>query len=196
VPPPYDSSFYPSTHIQQPVWSQIPDYATYIPFQAPNYLSLQCPSKTTDPLALGCASQLPKKRSKELVGMGLYDNPDDDVWSELDYGNASFLCHLGNPHRESTGKGLKLEETWEPPKDPDAAEDDETFSSDDGEEDLPAVPPMEGPPAFYPPYTDLSNQSFFFDHDDRYSGCVMLDPGVPPCQPRYPDPSRENFLWF
>lgn len=200
VPPPYDPGFYPSADIQQPGWSRPSHFTTTIPSQAPDCLPFQYPSETPDSLTLGGESQLPRKRSKELVGMGLYDAPDDDMWSELDHDHGSFLYHLANPHRESTGKGLKLEETWEPPKAQDGAEDDDAYSSDEAEEELPMAPTMgqtmgHGQPAFCAPYGDLSNQSFFFDNDDPYSACVTFDQGLPPCQPKCPDPARENFLW-
>jgi hypothetical protein len=196
MPPPYDPGVYPAMDMQQSGWTDMSDFPTYIPPQAPDFLPLPCPPKTPDSSAVGGGSQLPRKGSKELVGMGLYDNPDNDGWSELACGAGSVLCHHANPHRESTGKGLKLEETWEPPKDPDGAEEEEAYSSDEADEDLLTAPILEqGPPAFYPPYGDLSNQSFFFDTDDACSGCIAFDQGVPPYPPKCPDPARENFLW-
>jgi hypothetical protein len=65
-----------------------------------------------------------------LVGMGLYDAPDKyDTDPQLDNYRSSMSQLLGTVYRpqESTGKGLKLEETWQPPE-----SDDE---GDDGEED-------------------------------------------------------------
>lgn len=196
VHPPYDPGFYPSTEIQPPSWSKMPDFTTSVPLPVPGFLPVQRPSETPDSLASGGESQLPRKRSKELVGMGLYDNPDDDLWSDVDYDHGSFLYHLANPHRASTGKGLKLEETWEPPKDQDGAEEDEAYSSDEAEEEHP-VAPTEGQSqaTFYPPYGDLSNQSFFFDNDDPYSACIALDPGLPPYPPKLADPVTESLLW-
>lgn len=204
--PSYDPAFYPSTEIQQPGWSQqVYTTTPAAPPLAPDYLPLplEPSSEKADSLAPGGEAQLPRKRSKELVGMGLYDNPDDDLWSELDLDHASFLYHLANPHRESTGKGLKLEETWEPPKGQDGVEDEEAYSSDEAEEELPTVPTTtmeQGSAAFYQPYGDLSNQSFFFDHDEPYPACVTFDPGLQglsglPFPPKYPEPARENFLW-
>lgn len=96
---------------------------------------------------------------KELVGMGLYDLPD----SSLDW---------TSPLGEATGKGLKLEETWQPPEDEDEDEEDEDedddASSDDGEDELP--PPPAPMPAVNCAKTqgpgNLEGQSFFFDEDD------------------------------
>ncbi|KAF9736551.1 hypothetical protein PMIN01_04330 [Paraphaeosphaeria minitans] len=67
---------------------------------------------------------------KELIGMGLYDVSD----SSLDW---------SSPLGEATGKGLKLEETWQPPEEDDDEDDedqDDDASSDDGEEELPPPP--------------------------------------------------------
>ena len=198
MPPSYNPPLYPSAEMQQPNWCPPSHFtANPVPMLAPDYFSTQPSSETPDSLKRGGESQLPRKRSKELIGMGLYNNPDDDLWSELDHDTGSFLCHLANPHRESTGKGLKLEETWEPPKAQDGAEDDDASSSDEAEEELPTMlTTMEQvPAASYPPYGDLSNQSFFFDSDDPYPSCVTFDQGLSSFQPKYPEPARENFLW-
>lgn len=83
---------------------------------------------------------------EELIGMGLYDSPDPVIKTssldpQLDNYRAFMMSHLLGPgHRrtESTGKGLKLEETWEPP-----ASDDEDDDEQDGEgedEDIEEVP--------------------------------------------------------
>lgn len=116
-----------------------------------------------------------EESGKELVGMGLYDLPDTSLdWT--------------SPAGEATGKGLKLEETWQPPEveeeeeeqdddDEDDGEDgeegdeqeDDDASSDDGEEELPPPPPA--PIASINPVktntsSNLEGQSFFFDDDD------------------------------
>ncbi|KAF2011296.1 hypothetical protein BU24DRAFT_426378 [Aaosphaeria arxii CBS 175.79] len=107
---------------------------------------------------------------KELIGMGLYDLPDPALsWS-------SGLV-------ESTGKGLKLEETWQPPEedvedeDADAEGDADDASSDDASvEDLPAPPPAAPQPAqtidtLGKPQvsSNMDGQSFFFDDDENYT---------------------------
>ncbi|KAF2646202.1 hypothetical protein P280DRAFT_485927 [Massarina eburnea CBS 473.64] len=105
---------------------------------------------------------------KELVGMGLYDVPDPtDGWGSL---------------VEATGKGLKLEETWQPPEENDDDDDDEEeeeeeeeddASSDDGEEELPPPPPAQqqpqqlNVPVSKPQLPNtMTGQSFFFEEDD------------------------------
>ncbi|KAM4056103.1 hypothetical protein HRG_003025 [Hirsutella rhossiliensis] len=75
-----------------------------------------------------------------LVGMGLYDAPDkleeDPQLNNYRSTVSSLLGSSFRPH-EPRGKGLKLEETWEPPKSDDGEEDDddddteETQSNDD-----------------------------------------------------------------
>lgn len=66
-----------------------------------------------------------------LVGMGLYDTPDKHQEDpQLNNYRSTVSSLLGSTfrHAEPAGKGLKLEETWEPPKSDD--EDD----SDDGKD--------------------------------------------------------------
>jgi hypothetical protein len=58
-----------------------------------------------------------------LVGMGLYDESDkliDDP--QLDHARSSMSMLMG---AMPTGKGLKLEETWQPPESADDEDDDE-----------------------------------------------------------------------
>ncbi|KAM0335803.1 hypothetical protein ACHAQA_000853 [Verticillium albo-atrum] len=70
-----------------------------------------------------------------LVGMGLYDAPDkyeDDP--HLSHSRSAMSSLLGTSYRgqEGTGKGLKLEESWQPPESDDEEEDGE---GDDNEEE-------------------------------------------------------------
>ena len=97
---------------------------------------------------------------KELVGMGLYDLPDSSLhWSSL--------------QGEATGKGLKLEETWQPPEEDEDDEDDgDDASSEDGEEELsPPSPAQQAPqvPTNMKPQTpsSMEGQSFFFEEDEN-----------------------------
>ncbi|KFY85094.1 hypothetical protein V500_08716 [Pseudogymnoascus sp. VKM F-4518 (FW-2643)] len=75
-----------------------------------------------------------------LVGMGLYDTPDKpslpDVQLEQ-YRTAMISQYLGSTHRateSSTGKGLKLEETWNPPASEDGDDEDQDAEGSDEEE--------------------------------------------------------------
>lgn len=101
---------------------------------------------------------------KELVGMGLYDAPDPtSAWGGL---------------TEATGKGLKLEETWQPPEADDEEEDDDDASSE-GSMDEPSPPlPAADPrtqhlqlPVHVKAQTpgSMEGQSFFFDDDETVS---------------------------
>lgn len=110
---------------------------------------------------------------KELVGMGLYDLPEPSLsWSD-------GLV-------ERTGKGLKLEETWQPPEEDEDDNNSETpddedagdASSDDGSVEELSQPP---PPPPHPANTiqqgvskprvqgNMEGQSFFFDEDETYT---------------------------
>ncbi|POR35234.1 Uncharacterized protein TPAR_04562 [Tolypocladium paradoxum] len=71
-----------------------------------------------------------------LVGMGLYDAPEKfEEDPQLDNYRSTVSSLLGSslrPH-EPRGKGLKLEETWEPPKSDDGDEEEEEEDDDDSE---------------------------------------------------------------
>ncbi|OAA45478.1 hypothetical protein NOR_03267 [Metarhizium rileyi] len=69
-----------------------------------------------------------------LFGMGLYDGPDKLAEDpHLNNYRSTMSSLLGSSYRpyEPQGKGLKLEETWEPPK----AEEDEAEEEEEGEEE-------------------------------------------------------------
>jgi hypothetical protein len=93
----------------------------------------------------------------DLVGMGLYDPPEGThTWQ------SSTLVH-------GTGKGLKLEETWQPP--PEQEEDEDDASSYDGSVDEPpakeddhwSLKASKDVPA------NMEGKSFFFDDDETYT---------------------------
>jgi hypothetical protein len=76
----------------------------------------------------------PDEEGEILVGMGLYDTPDkfneDPQLNNYRSTVSSLLGASYRPH-EPQGKGLKLEETWEPPK----ADEEEDEDEDDDEEE-------------------------------------------------------------
>jgi len=139
--------------------------------------------------------QIPVRESEELVGIGLYDNEDHNAMSAL-----------ASPARESVGKDLKLEETWQPPKKNDMQEEgnDDSYSTDEAEENeeelpiIPSVVPVEDHTGFYPPYGDLSNQSFFFNDDDNYLGDDYLgfDHRQEESHLKPQLAATGNFMWF
>ncbi|KAK3359978.1 hypothetical protein B0T25DRAFT_534368 [Lasiosphaeria hispida] len=71
-----------------------------------------------------------------LYGMGLYDMPDKSDGSLLDLHRSTVFSLLGStgPYPEPTGKGLKLEDAWEPPASDDSDSDDDGDEDADGED--------------------------------------------------------------
>ncbi|KAI3533585.1 hypothetical protein CSPX01_12658 [Colletotrichum filicis] len=77
----------------------------------------------------------PEEEGEILVGMGLYDAPDKyDQDPQLDTSRSAMSSLLGVSFRplEGTGKGLKLEESWQPPESDDEDEDEQDDA--DGED--------------------------------------------------------------
>ena len=71
-----------------------------------------------------------------LYGMGLYDAPDKSYNDpSLNLHRSTIMSLLGGAggYPEPTGKGLKLEDAWEPPASDD--EDDDAESDQDAEGD-------------------------------------------------------------
>ncbi|MCJ1461932.1 hypothetical protein MMC07_000532 [Pseudocyphellaria aurata] len=201
--PPYSDYGYPSMD-PQGGWPQPLVYSDFPAPQTPDFLPIQYPPEPSQSVSVDPSPPIVKKQSKELVGMGLYDCPAQDSISSLD------LLARFSDHRESMGKGLKLEETWQPPKETDEEEDEaeeeaedeeEAYSTDEADEDvLPIVTPSsdaEAPAAFYPAYGDLSNQTFFFD-DDPFASCIAFQ-AIHECrQPKVPeaDYGASEHLYF
>ncbi|KAL2075661.1 hypothetical protein VTL71DRAFT_604 [Oculimacula yallundae] len=112
----------------------------------------------------------PDSDGEELIGMGLYDTPDVAKTSstnpELDNYRALMLTgFLGTGYAkvESSGKGLKLEETWNPP--PSDDEDDEDDDEQDGEGEAEDEPPAkEQPVVAAMPQQHVQTQMNFSGH--------------------------------
>jgi len=88
--------------------------------------------------------------------MGLYDPPEGiQAWQ-----SPALL--------QSTGKGLKLEETWQPPE---QEEDGDDASSDDGSVDEPPVKEEEqwSLKAGEEVSANMDGKSFFFDDEETYT---------------------------
>ncbi|KAL8698730.1 MAG: hypothetical protein Q9224_001718 [Gallowayella concinna] len=171
-----------------------PDYSFYSTRQTPESFHTQDQSYLPQYVQASAPVPLTKQRSKELVGLGLYDGPSRKELSNFNVAPD----HINRLLVEPQGKGLKLEETWQPPKDDGEDAEEEGYSTDDGEEDLPsALAPKESQPTFIPSaYDDLSNQSFFFDSDDPFTDYLSFDPCVAVCQPKIPDGANQNFMWL
>lgn len=175
--------------------SQMPyDYPIYSAQQTPDSFHVQHQSYRPQYIQSSAPPRVTKQSSKELVGMGLYDGPSRRELSSL---NVS-PDHIGRLLAEPQGKGLKLEETWQPPKEDGKDVDEDGFSTDEGEEELPPAPaPKEAQPTFMPAaYSDLSNQSFFFDSDDPFTDYLSFDPDTQMCQPKVPNAASQNFMWL
>lgn len=73
-----------------------------------------------------------------LVGMGLYDAPDKyDDDPQLNNSRSAMSSLFGASYRaqEGTGKGLKLEEAWQPPESDDEDEDEDADGEDQDEDE-------------------------------------------------------------
>lgn len=159
-------------------------------------LAVHNPAAVESNKCLGRAPQIATKKSKELVGMGLYDDKNGSMVSANQATSNQSPDQCTNFHRASLGKGLKLEETWQPPSD-DPTEEVEDYSSDEGEDDLPVASPLQQrQPQAISEYKDLSNQTFFFESDDHYSNYMAFDQAIQFYEEKAPDPSTGNFLWF
>lgn len=79
----------------------------------------------------------PEDDSEVLVGMGLYDTPDKHEADPGLYNYRSTVSSLlgGAPRLpEGGGKGLKLEETWQPPESDDEDDEDDEKENQDSED--------------------------------------------------------------
>ncbi|OAL05263.1 hypothetical protein IQ06DRAFT_67058 [Phaeosphaeriaceae sp. SRC1lsM3a] len=101
---------------------------------------------------------------EKLVALGLYDLPEPSLsWNGME---------------EATGKGLKLEETWQPPEEEDEEEEEgDDASSEASEEPSPPLPAVNERtqqlqlPVHVKAQTpgSMDGQSFFFDDDETVS---------------------------
>lgn len=220
---PYGYHTYPSTSMGGPLWDQTTsEFATFSAARPAEPLPIQYPLDPVPHPRVTATQQLPKKRSKELFGMGLYDH---NV-SSLDF-SASPPSHFAILDRQSSGqggKGLKLEETWSPStttatkhskglcdedeedEEDEEEEEEEVYTSSEIKEDrvtiLDPTPGTEPQASLYPAYGDLSNQTFFFDGDDPYTDCLPFDHQAMGIyqQPKIPEANgvneHGNLLWF
>jgi len=169
-------------------------YTNYATPTSPDFLPIQYPVNNPHNANIILPPQVTAKKSRELVGMGLYDDKNGSMFASLD--------HVGNRASglgASLGRGLKLEETWKPPGRADAEEHeaDEGYSTDDAEEVLPIVPaPQEAQAHILPVDDDLSNRTFFFDNDEQYNNPYTLDQGLSAYQSKHLYPATGNLLWF
>lgn len=143
---------------------------------SPDFLPMQHPSFHS---AERERTRLAKQSSGELVGVGLYDNPEDtSTLDKLGRPLPAFrrLQNLAFSRHQSAGKGLKLEETWQPPSEEDLDQADENSSSDGSEEELPQACAFPGTHQLpVPASSGLANHTFYFEGDDGYGGRMFYD---------------------
>jgi hypothetical protein len=126
---------------------------------------------------------------EKLVALGLYDLPEPSLsW---------------NSPGEATGKGLKLEETWQPPEeeedDEEDGEGDDDASSEASEEPSPPLPAVNDHiqqlqlPVHVKAQTpgSMDGQSFFFDDDETVSKEWWFQQAKQPSMPM-----RDNGLGY
>lgn len=72
-----------------------------------------------------------------LYGMGLYDPPETNEPVGMDLHRSTVFSLLGNAgaYSKTSGKGLKLEDAWEPPVSEEDEEDNEEEEAEDDEEE-------------------------------------------------------------
>jgi len=179
VPASSDYSTFSPMDFTTQIWADsLSTFPTYTAPPTPDYLPMQTPSEMWQGAEAAEQPTLIKSQSKELIGMGLYDKPDRNSCSLNSLAGSHGGSFGAHPHHESLGKGLKLEETWQPPAEEEEDEEEESGPSDDPKEpppesageqlwqgDLMGEKALEASNATS---GDLSNQSFFFDHNDDY----------------------------
>ncbi|KAL8987145.1 MAG: hypothetical protein Q9177_003624 [Variospora cf. flavescens] len=183
------ASAFPTTNLSQTSAESTTHSIQHAPSVFSHENSFQTPTCPPPPQP----SQPRKERSKELVGMGLYDGPGRTELSTLN----SSPDHIDQLFIAPQGKGLRLEETWQPPNEDGDDADEEGSSDEENEEVLPlASAQADEQSTFIPTYGDLSNQSFFFDSDDPCVDYMPLDRGFHIYQPKAFDPALQNFMWL
>lgn len=95
------------------------------------------PSMTEESIPYQALDESTEEEGEILVGMGLYDKPEKyNEDPQLNNYRSTVSSLLGSSFRgnEPQGKGLKLEETWEPPKPEENDEEEEDEDEDEDEE--------------------------------------------------------------
>jgi len=120
-----------------------------------DFLPIQYPTEQDE--------EMEEDDGEKLVALGLYDTPEPSLsWGGL---------------VEATGKGLKLEETWQPPEEDDDEErDDADDASSEASVEEPSPPlPQQAQQLQMPVQLksqtpgSMEGQSFFFDEDETVS---------------------------
>jgi hypothetical protein len=195
VPASSDYSTFSPMDFATQIWAEsLSTFPTYSAPPTPDYHPMQTPSEMWQGAETAAQPTLIMSQSKELVGMGLYDKPDRNSFSLDSLAGSNGGSFGAHPHHEPLGKGLKLEEMWQPPEEEEEEEEEveeESCLSDD--------PKLEEPPpvsagahfwqgdlmsekaleASHATSGNLSEQSFFFDSNDDYYDGGALGQQVP-----------------
>ena len=173
-------------------WTEsLSEFPTYTAPPTPDFLPIQNPASNWQN-NIADVPVLPRKESKELIGMGLYDHPDRTSLSSGSLTDSHMSLLMSERHN-SVGKGLKLEETWEPPEEDEEDDDEDSSSEDDAGEETEresqeeTIMEIEKPSAIVVTneiqtatadqgQVNMSDQSFFFDHDVYGNGTVVERP--------------------
>jgi hypothetical protein len=163
-------------------------FPAYTAPPTPDFLPIQ---KPVDPVSQSLeVPPLTRKLSVELIGLGLYDAPSNTGFLARELTDGNEPSFEACSEQGQLGKGLKLEETWEPPEEGDEQSedgehdyaDDEDENEDEAckaeaaagleEESVVARKDNESQPTLVSanetlPQTraNMSNQSFFFEND-------------------------------
>lgn len=161
-----DQSLYGSQYYMPQIYQTQPAHCSHLNIDtappSPALLPIQNFNNdgSTSPFLLGS----PRVEKEELVGMGLYDRPQDVQSSTLFSGLASMAALTAG-----MGKGLKLEESFEPPPtedDEDAQEeneDDDDETEDIGLSTAAMTNNMLPPQMCVEDQVNYAGQTFFFD---------------------------------
>lgn len=184
--PAYDSMY---TQFQATKLDTAPPSPSFLPIQS-NALQDQLTSS---------ANMEADITGEELIGMGLYDSPAD-VQSSRRTGSVDS----GFGRRESAGRGLKLEDAFEPPPSEDENDDDSQNVSEDGNDDYDddhSCPgnvveiPDQSEPIYSQP--NFVGQTFYLDQDDAYSQYVgPMKPISSSDQSFHIFPNNEGYGWI
>jgi len=166
----------------------------------PDFLPIQHPPHPAVSSDRHPHAQLAKQPSKELVGMGLYDDPDSSpTFGSMDESQPGFSRSQSEayPLLQPTGKGLKLEETWQPPAaEESSSQADENYSSDGSEDEPPRAAVRQGAPQVQlPTAPDLANHTFYFENEDNYDGRVFLNETMAAIAAKVPGAGLDAFAW-
>ncbi|KAI9760873.1 MAG: rRNA-processing protein las1 [Chaenotheca gracillima] len=174
-----------SAFMTQSIWPQPPTSMCLPDSQSSTtdaFLPIQHPDFTSDPNITQSTWRSVQKENngKELVGMGLYDDLEQQSTSDLHLAQyrsqmLSNLCGHNAPKSIPAGKGLKLEETWSPPSE-DAEGEGDTYSDEGSEPDSEGIELLQESNQVHPAPHPMIGTSFLLDESEgMFSDESMLN---------------------